>query len=718
MKPRKVWLGTPYPLGATWTGEGVNFALFSENAEAVDLCLFASPESGEETARIRMAEHTDMVWHAFLPDLQPGQLYGYRVHGRFAPKEGFRFNPNKLLLDPYARALSGPVKVTAEMFDYQRGKPEAVRLDTANDALMKPKCVVVDTAFEWGTDVRPETPLHSSIIYEAHVAGFTKLCPDLAPNLRGTFAGFGSKPAIDHLTRLGVTAVQLLPVHQHVDPFEVLARGLTNYWGYDAIGYFAPHAEYSSSGVLGQQVSEFKAMVKNLHAAGIEVILDVGYDHTGEGNHLGPLLSFRGIDNRAYYRLTEDDPMRYQDATGMGNAFDIVQPRVLQVVMDSLRYWVTEMHVDGFRFDQAAALSRQMHEVDRLGVFFDTIHQDPVLSTVKLIAEPLAEIGPEKSGNFPVLWAEDNLRYKRTVRSYWRGDGAALGELAFRISGSSDLYQMNGKRPYASINFVTSHDGFTLTDLVSYREKHNEKNGDPAGEEDNLSENYGVEGPTSDERINEVRRRQRRNFLSTLLLSQGVPMLCGGDEYGRTQQGNNNAYCQDNELSWFAWERDEPANRDVDFTARLIRLRKDHPIFRRPKFFQGRKIRGADVKDIMWLHPGGHEMTDEEWEAADVHTLGVLLSGDTMDVRDEQGVPITDDSFLLLFHAGAEPAGFTLPGEAEVQWEAVIDTADATGFVARGRLSSGGAQITMAERSFQLLRLVQPKAAQARKTAH
>ncbi|MBV8376760.1 MAG: glycogen debranching protein GlgX, partial [Verrucomicrobia bacterium] len=609
MSQIKVWLGHPYPLGATWRGNGVNFALYSEHATAVDLCLFDSMESPQEQVRIRMTEHSDEVWHVFLPDITPGQLYGYRVEGPYEPEKGARFNSSKLLLDPYAKSIAGALDWADEMFGYRIGGPnEDLERDYRDDAFGIPKSVVIDPTYDWGNDHAPQRPLHETVVYEVHVKGFTKLCPHVPEKIRGTYAGLGSSWAIDYFKNLGITAVELLPVHQFIDDNILIDRGLRNYWGYNSIGYFAPECRYSSSGVGGEQVQEFKTMVRNLHSAGIEVILDVVYNHTAEGNHMGPTLCFKGIENLHYYRLVPENLRYYMDYTGTGNTLNVMQARSLQLIMDSLRYWVTEMHVDGFRFDLAATLARELHAVSKLSAFFDIIHQDPVLSQVKLIAEPwdVGE-GGYQVGNFPVLWAEWNGKYRDSVRGYWKGDEGLAGEIAYRLTGSPDLYQWNGKRPQASINFVTCHDGFSLADLVSYNEKHNEANGEnnQDGNNNNISWNCGAEGPVKDEEVNALRRRQQRNLLSTLFLSQGVPMLCGGDECGRTQLGNNNAYCQDNEISWTHWEWDRNAEQLHRFCARLIHLRNGHPIFRRPKFFQGRKIRGSDIKDIMWFNPGG-----------------------------------------------------------------------------------------------------------------
>ena len=699
-------------------GNGVNFALFSETATSVELCLFDNIEATEENIRIPVTEHTDQVWHVFLPDVRPGQLYGFRVSGPYDPERGLRFNSSKLLLDPYAKAVAGEVTWADEMFGYVvGGKDQDLTQDFRDDAWGVPKSVVIDSTFDWHGDKKLGVPLHNSMIYEVHVKGFTKLCPDVPEELRGTYAGLGSAAAIDYLKKLGVTAVELLPVQAHIDDKVLIDRGLTNYWGYNTIGFFAPHADYSSSGQLGEQISEFKSMVRNLHAAGIEVILDVVYNHTAEGNHLGPTLCFRGIDNIAYYRLQPDNPRFYLDFTGTGNTFNLLHPRTLQLVMDSLRYWVLEMHVDGFRFDLASTLARDDEGVNKLHAFFEIIHQDPVLSQVKLIAEPwdVGE-GGYQVGNFPVLWAEWNGKYRDTMRSSWKGDEGRIGELAYRLTGSPDLYQHNGRRPYASINFITAHDGFTLTDLVSYNEKHNELNGDgnKDGDNNNHSWNCGAEGPTDNPEINALRERQRRNFLTTLFLSQGVPMLSGGDEWGRTQNGNNNAYCQDNEISWFNWERDEKQNQFLELTRKLIQLRKDHPVFRRPKFFQGRRIRGSEIRDVMWFNPGGSEMSDEEWASPFVRCLGILLSGDTMDVFNFQGEPIRDDTFLLLINAHYEPIPFVLPGQEHIEWQLILDTMDPNGFLMEPRKFASGDDVDLGGRAACLLQLVSGAQAQAR----
>ena len=714
----KTWLGFPYPLGSTWLGNGVNFALFSEAATSVDLCLFDNIDARQENVRIPVTEHTDQVWHVFLPDARPGQLYGFRVSGPYEPERGLRFNSSKLLLDPYAKAIAGEVNWADEMFGYiVGGKDEDLTQDFRDDAWGVPKSVVIDNAFDWQGDRKPGTPLHSSVIYEVHVKGFSKLWPEIPEELRGTYAGVGSAAAIDYLTKLGVTAVELLPVHAHIDDKVLIDRGLKNYWGYNTIGFFAPHAAYSSSGQMGEQVSEFKSMMRSLHAAGIEVILDVVYNHTAEGNQLGPTLCFRGIDNPAYYRLRPDDPRLYLDFTGTGNTFNLLHPRTLQLVMDSVRYWVLEMHADGFRFDLASTLARDHEGVNKLHAFFEIIHQDPVLSQVKLIAEPwdVGE-GGYQVGNFPVLWAEWNGKYRDTMRGFWKGDEGRIGEMAYRLTGSPDLYQHSGRRPYASINFVTAHDGFTLTDLVSYNKKHNELNGDKNsdGDNNNQSWNCGVEGPTDDPEINKLRERQRRNFLTTLFVSQGVAMLNGGDEWGRSQNGNNNAYCQDNEISWFNWERDEKHYRSLEFTRKLIQLRKDHPVFRRPKFFQGRRIRGSEIRDVMWFNAGGSEMSEKEWTSPFVRCLGMLLSGDTIDVLNFEGEPIRDETFLLLINAHYEPVPFVLPGQEHIEWQLILDTMHAEGFLMEGTRFASGDDLDLGGRATCLLKLISGAQAQAR----
>ena len=696
-----VWPGKPYPLGATWDGEGVNFALFSEHAEKVELCLFDS-SGRRELHCITLKEQTDQVWHCYLPEARPGLLYGYRLHGPYDPLHGHRFNHHKLLLDPYAKQVKNDLKWSDSHFGYRIGHAkEDLSVDRRDSAPGMLKGIVIDPSFTWGADQPPRIPWHQSVIYEVHVKGFTKLHPDVPPAMRGTYAGLATAPVINYLKRLGITAVELMPVHCFVDDRVLIEKGLRNYWGYNTIGFFAPEPRYSATGT----VSEFKTMVKTLHSAGIEVILDVVYNHTAEGNHLGPTLSFRGIDNSVYYRLMPDNARYYRDYTGTGNTLNMRHPRVLQLIMDSLRYWVLEMHVDGFRFDLAATLARELHEVDRLGAFLDIIHQDPILSQVKLIAEPwdLGE-GGYQVGKFPVGWAEWNDRYRDAIRSYWKGDGGIIGELAYRITGSSDLYARSGRRPYASINFVTAHDGFTLNDLVSYNDKHNEANGEENrdGTDNNRSWNCGVEGPTEDPEVNALRARQKRNFLATLFLSQGVPMMLSGDAIGHTQNGNNNAYCQDNELSWIHWNLGEAEQELLGFTQRMIALRKSHPVFQRRNFFQGRSIKGAGVKDIHWLMPDGTEMTDEEWNKESARTLGVFFSG-KLEEQAERGEPVTDQDFLLLMNAHYEPMPFLLPAPPTgVGWVGLVDTSSPTSD-SPGRLYEPGSSYQLQARSLALL---------------
>ncbi len=671
--------GTPYPLGATWDGLGVNFAIFSEHATAVELCLFDGPGAERESIRVPLVEQTDMVWHSRVLGVRPGQLYGYRVHGPWDPRHGHRFNPNKVVLDPYAKAIGRPLAWADEMFGYTVNGPDAdLSMDERDNAPFAPLGAVVDTAFTWADDRAPATPWHETIIYELHVKGFTRLHPEVPEPLRGTYAGLASEPVIRHVRSLGVTAVELMPVHHHAIDRHLVDNGLTNYWGYNTLAFFAPDLRYAANPAPGEAVREFKSMVRAYHAAGIEVILDVVYNHTAEGSHLGPTLSLRGIDNAAYYRLSPREPRFYEDFTGTGNTLNMLNPRVLQLIMDSLRYWVLEMRVDGFRFDLASALARELFAVDKLSAFFDIIHQDPVLSQVKLIAEPwdVGE-GGYQVGNFPVLWTEWNGKYRDNVRRFWRGDGGQMSEFATRLAGSSDLYSRSGRRPYASINFVTAHDGFTLQDLVSYNEKHNEANGEENrdGESNNLSWNSGVEGPTDDQAIQSLRQRQKRNFLATLLLSQGVPMLVAGDEMGRTQLGNNNAYCQDNPLSWIHWDLDKPDRDLLAFCRYVISLRRDHPVFRRRQFFQGRRIRGRDVQDLTWYEPDGREMTDRDWDTDYARALMVRLAGDSIEETDADGEPITDDTFLLLLNAGAETITFSIPPAGEGRaWERILDT--------------------------------------------
>ncbi|MBI2312335.1 MAG: glycogen debranching protein GlgX [Betaproteobacteria bacterium] len=700
-----VWPGKPYPRGATWDGEGVNFALFSEHAEKVELCLF-DPSGRRELQRVELREQTDQVWHCYLPEARPGLLYGYRVHGPYRPEHGHRFNPNKLLIEPYAKQLAGSLRWSDAHFGYRvAGKQEDLAADRRDSASGMPKCVVVDPAFTWGEDRRPAVPWHDTIICEVHVKGFTVRHPEVPPQLRGTYAGLATAPVIEHYKRLGITTLELMPVHSFVDDRHLIEKGLRNYWGYNSMAFFAPDGRYSATGSL----KEFKTMVKALHSAGIEVILDVVYNHTAEGNHLGPTLCFRGIDNAAYYRLMPDNPRYYVDYTGCGNTLDMRHPRVLQLIMDSLRYWVTEIHVDGFRFDLASALARELHEVDRLGAFFDIICQDPVLSQAKLIAEPwdLGE-GGYQVGNFPAGWVEWNDKYRDTVRAYWKGDGGLIGEFARRLTGSSDLYEHSGRKPYASVNFVTAHDGFTLLDLVSFNHKHNEANQEDNrdGRDENLSWNCGAEGPTDDAEIGALRARQKRNFVATLLFSQGVPMLLGADALGHTQLGNNNAYCQDNETSWVNWEL-KPE--DGDFLAllrRVIGLRAAHPVFRRRNFFQGRPIRGTGIKDIVWLRPDGGEMTDEEWNQSFARCLGVYLAGETLEEQDDRGRRLQDDNLLLLFNAHHEEIPFHLPEyRAQSGWTLLLDTRHGDG-IGPGQSLRAGEAYPLAGRSVALLRQI------------
>jgi isoamylase len=701
----KLWKGHAYPLGATWHGDGVNFALFSENATGVELCLFDRLGT-TETARVTLTERANYVWHGFLPSIRPGQLYGYRVHGPYDPPRGHRFNPNKVLLDPYAKAIDGRVDWSEEMFGYTIGDPEEdLSMDRRDNAARVPKSVVIDSMFSWGTDLRPNRQLDETVIYEVHVKGFSKLWEAVPKELRGTYAGLASAEAIDYFKNLGVTAVELLPVHHYITSKHLIDKGLIDYWGYNTMGFFAVEASYSSVGDMGGQVDEFKSMVKTLHAAGLEVILDVVYNHTAEGNHLGPTLSFRGVDNASYYRLVGDNPRYYMDFTGTGNTLNVPHPRVLQLVMDSLRYWVTEMHVDGFRFDLAPALARELHAVSKLSSFFDVIHQDPVISQVKLIAEPwdVGE-GGYHVGNFPVLWAEWNGRYRDTVRSYWKGDAGQMGDLAYRLCGSSDLYGWNGKTPTASINFVTSHDGFSLHDLVSFNEKHNHANGEDNndGDNNNHSWNCGHEGLDAPEDVQRLRRRMRRNFIATLLLSQGVPMIRGGDEYGATQRGNNNAYCQDNEISWLSWKRDEHAQRLTDFTARLTKFRLQHPIFHQPHFFKGHDLHGIGMKDLTWINADGNEMTDEAWATGYAKVVGLMLCGDAIHLFGFKGEPITDGTFLIFFNAHHEDIEVVMPSSANVRWRVVVDTAEETGFVEHGPTRAGGDTHAIVARSLVL----------------
>jgi len=665
---REIWPGRAYPLGATFDGNGTNFALFSEVADSVELSLF--DEHGAET-RLPLDEVDAFSWHAYLPSVGPGQRYGYRVHGPYAPEHGVRCNPGKLLLDPYALAIEGQVTWDAACYSYNLGDEDSI--NEADSAPYVFRSIVQHPHFDWGGDRRPDTPLHESVIYEAHVKGMTKCHPDVPEEIRGTYAGLAHPAIVEHFTSLGVTAVELMPVHQFVHDHRLVEQGLRNYWGYNTIGFFAPHNEYAASGNRGDQVNEFRYMVRTLHEAGIEVILDVVYNHTAEGNHLGPTLCFKGIDNRAYYRLVGKTPEYYYDTTGTGNSLNVQHPHTLQLIMDSLRYWVTEMHVDGFRFDLAAALAREFHEVDRLSTFFDMIQQDPVINRVKLIAEPwdIGE-GGYQVGNFPALWSEWNGKYRDRVRDFWRGEPSTVGELASRLTGSPDLYQNDTRRPVASINFVTAHDGFTLRDLVSYNLKHNEANGEfnADGESHNRSWNCGVEGDADDPAVLKLRAQQQRNLLATLFLSQGVPMLSMGDELGRTQKGNNNAYCQDNEISWVNWsEIDHPL---LEYVRRLIAFRREHPMFRRRRWFQGRPIRGA--VDIAWFKPNGDVMSDQDWISRHARALGVYLNGRAIPGQTDQGRPIVDDSFRLLFNGHRRAVSWQPPPDFGAVWKLVLDT--------------------------------------------
>jgi len=657
----------------------VNFAIFSAHATSVDLCLFDSPNASAPSVSVTLPEHTDMVWHGYLPDVRPGQLYGYRVYGPYDPSAGLRFNSNKVVLDPYAKSIGRSVRWDDSVFGYTIDDPTGdLSFDTRDNAPYATLAAVIDPAFTWGDDRPPRTPWHKTVIYELHVKGFSRLHPNVPESIRGTYEALTTEAAIDHLQQLGITAVELMPVHHHAYDRHLVERGLSNYWGYNTHAFFAPDIRYSASGLPDDSVREFKRMVKALHSAGLEVILDVVYNHTAEGNHLGPTLSLRGIDNLSYYRLVPDDKRYYLDFTGCGNTLNMRSPQVLQLIMDSLRYWVLEMHVDGFRFDLASTLARELYEVDRLGAFFDIVHQDPVLSQVKLIAEPWdLGAGGYQVGNFPVLWTEWNGKYRDAMRAFWRGDDRGVAEVATRIAGSNDLYEHSGRRPYASINFITSHDGFTLHDLVSYNDKKNERNGEGNrdGDDFNLSWNCGAEGPTSDLRIVRLREQQKRNLMASLLLSVGVPMISGGDEVGRTQHGNNNAYCQDNETSWTCWSL-MPEQRDfLEFTRRLVNFRRSQPTLTRRRYFQGRSIRGADVKDIYWLDPSGREMTDTAWNAPFVRSLGVLMVGDAIGDVDERGRFVSGDTLLILLNAHFESVPFVLPPAGDGhRWVRVLDT--------------------------------------------
>jgi isoamylase len=704
----RIWPGRPYPLGATFDGAGVNFALFSEHATKVELCLFDDREDLKETHRIALPEYTDMVWHGYFPDVEPGQLYGFRVHGPFDPENGHRFNHHKIVLDPYAKAIGRDVQWNDSLFGYKVGpNPDDLTFDERDNAANAPLASVIDTAFTWGDDRLPRTPWHKTLIYECHVKGLTANHPQVPEERRGTYSGLATEAVIEHLLSLGVTAIELLPVHYHLNDRHLVEKGLTNYWGYNTLGFFAPHVAYASKASPRKSVQEFKSMVRSMHAAGIEVILDVVYNHTCEGNEKGPTLSWRGIDNASYYRLSPEDQRYYTDFTGCGNTLNMTHPRVLQLIMDSLRYWVTEMHVDGFRFDLASTLARELMEVNRLGAFFDIIHQDPILSQVKLIAEPW-DVGPGgyQVGNFPVLWTEWNGKYRDTVRRFWKGEGGTAGELATRLAGSSDLYQDDGRKPYASINFVTCHDGFCLQDLVSYDHKHNEANGENNrdGANDNDSWNCGVEGPTDDPNIIALRERQKRNFIATLMFSEGVPMLFGGDELSHTKRGNNNTYCQDNELTHLNWEIAGDARRHhfLEFVRRCARIWREQPVLQRRKFFLGRPIRGGDIKDISWFGPDGREMDDAAWQSPHVRCLGMRLAGDMINEVNERGEPIVGDTLLLLINAHWEELPFTLPTTREEHvWETLLDTRDPE---APMRVLRGGEQFPLFGRSVTLLR--------------
>jgi isoamylase len=712
----RAWPGAPYPLGAHPDSAGVNFALFSEHATAVELCLFARPDDPFAAEHILLPEHTGHVWHGYVPDMGPGQVYGYRVYGPYRPDLGLRFNPAKLLIDPYARAIHGRLDFSGPVYGYEHtaGLRDDRRRDPRDDAPFVPRSVVVNSTFAWDDDAPPRIPWRDTVIYETHVKGFSRLFPDIPPELRGAYLGLAHPAAIDYLRNLGVTAVELLPVQAWLDEAPVVARGLTNYWGYNSIAYFAPDARYAVAGSLGQQIVEFKQMVKALHNAGIEVILDVVYNHTAEGNHLGPTLSFRGIDNLIYYRLVSEHPRFYVDVTGTGNTLNVRNPETLRLVMDSLRYWVTEMHVDGFRFDLAPALAREIFAVDREGSFFDAVHQDPVLAGVKLIAEPwdVGE-GGYQVGRFPNGWSEWNGKYRDGVRHFWRGDDGWVADMGYRLTGSSDLYNADGRQPYASVNFVTAHDGFTLTDLVSYDRKHNWANGEENrdGSDDNISCNYGHEGPTCDPAILEIRARQRRNFLATLFVSQGTPMLLGGDEIGRTQRGNNNAYCQDNDLSWYDWRLDESDEDLLAFTRLLMRIRREQPVLRRRRFLHGSLLRAIGARDVAWLRPGGGEMTAADWHDANLHALGLVLHGNAIEEPGPHGETVVGDTLAILLNAGSDEAMFDLSRHADhppAPWETLVDTMRPPDNAAA--IYEATAPVRVRERTFLMLRELAPAA--------
>jgi isoamylase len=708
-----IWPGRPDPLGATWHGEGTNFAVFAQQATRVELCLF-DDVYGKETARVALPEQTRHVWHAYVQGIGPGQLYGYRVHGRYAPRDGLRFNPNKLLIDPYARAVRGAVDWSTPIFAYRLGsRTEDLTRDVHNSARGMPKSMVVDNGFDWGNDRSPNVPFSETIIYETHVKGISMRHPDVPEDQRGTYLGLASRPIIDHLHALGVTAVELLPVHQFIDDKFLLERGLTNYWGYNSIGYFAPAARYAS-GDRGQQVSEFKEMVKRLHAAGLEVFLDVVYNHTAEGNHLGPTLSFRGLDNSSYYNLMPDNQRYYRDFTGTGNSLNVCSSQTLKLIADSLRYWIQEMHVDGFRFDLAITLAREPEAYDPGAAFFDIVHQDPVISRAKLIAEPwdVGDFGYQV-GNCPVLWSEWNGKYRDNVRKFWKGDPGQIAELAYRLSGSSDLYRLSGRGPTGSINFIAAHDGFTLRDLVSYNDKHNEQNGEhnQDGANDNNSWNSGVEGPSEDPSINDLRARRQRSFLATLFLSQGVPMLLGGDEMGRTQHGNNNAYCQDNDISWFDWDLNDQQRGLLEFTRGLIAFRKQHPVLHRRRFFEGLFLPGADIKDLTWFKLDGTEMVDAQWADPEVRSMAMRVAGEAIDEREAEGSRISDATLLVLLNSYHEELTFTLPeagGQEGYAWELFMDTKSMAPPGASDKKYAVDSTYALAPRALALFRRVEP----------
>jgi isoamylase len=704
----RVWTGKPYPLGANWDGKGVNFAIFSENATAIEVILYDGSESSNPRDSFPLKEKTGDVWHAYLPDALPGQLYAYRAHGPYDPQKGHRFNPHKVLIDPYAKAIAGTVQWDDSMFGYRVGDPaEDLSMDERDSGPHVPKCVVIDPRFDWGGDELLRTPWNETVIYEAHVKGLTMKHPEVENEKKGTYAGLTSPAIVRYLKDLGITALELLPIHQHVDDKGLVDKGLSNYWGYNTIGYFSPDSRYSGSGALGQQVVEFKEMVKSLHQSGIEVLLDVVYNHTAEGDRLGPTLSFRGIDNASYYRLRPDNQRYYVDYTGTGNSLQMRHPKVIQLIMDSLRYWIQEMHVDGFRFDLASTLARELQEVDRLSTFFEVIQQDPVISKVKLIAEPwdLGE-GGYQVGNFPAQWAEWNGRYRDTIRRFWRGDESQVADLAYRLTGSSDLYYNSGRTPHASVNFVTCHDGFTMRDLVTYNEKHNEANKEDNrdGVDENFSWNCGVEGPVRETKIEELRDRQTRNFIATLFLSQGIPMILGGDEIGRTQRGNNNAYCQDNEASWFDWNLDKRKLALLEFTRKAVHTMKEHRVLRRKRFFQGRRLFGSEVKDMTWFQPDGMEMTQEAWQKAKVHTIGMILAGDAMDEFNDRGERIADDTLLVLLNAHDKSVQFAIPRK-ESTWEVIYHTYGRE-LSHDEKSAKGGQTLTLEDRSVVLFRRI------------